>query len=61
MGYAQNIQYDYAFASYHPTLSNIIQDMAQTSQSPFNERDAGLLMVFADPGKEATEAEFHGK
>jgi hypothetical protein len=42
-------------------LSNKIQNMAQTSQSPFNERDAGLLMVFADPGKEATEAEFHGK
>lgn len=35
--------------------------MAQTSQSPFNERDAGLLMVFADTGKEATEEEFHGK
>ncbi|UZJ53868.1 hypothetical protein CBS101457_003188 [Exobasidium rhododendri] len=25
----------------------------------YDERDAGLLMVFSDPGKEATEAEFH--
>lgn len=27
----------------------------------FNERDAGLLMVFADPGQQATENEFHGE
>lgn len=27
----------------------------------YDERDAGLLMVFSDPGKEATEDEFHGE
>lgn len=35
--------------------------LGMASSTPFNERDAGLLMVFADPGKQATEAEFHGE
>lgn len=34
--------------------------MAEAQKDPYNERDAGLLLVFSDPGKDATLDEFHG-